>query len=169
MLRCGSGWGEWLRQWPQRPGRAAVRTKEKKSPPRPFQTRCGVFTPPPPSNAPPRNRRRPGSKNQRMRKYNTPTKSKRLTPRVSTITAWSQTVPLNPRTRPATQPQTPRSKCSSRAFSCEQAGVSSKRILPPCETIIATKPHADADATADPTATRQAMLEKGSNFTKNHE
>jgi hypothetical protein len=42
-------------------------------------------------------------------------------------------------------------------------------MVPARDTINATKPQASAAATADPTATRHAILEKGSSVTNSQE
>jgi hypothetical protein len=49
------------------------------------------------------------------------------------------------------------------------AGVVSKSRFPARDTIKATKPQANAAATADPNATRRAIFEKGSSVAKTQE
>ena len=78
------------------------------------------------------------------------------------MTAWLQTMPLKPKEQPATEPGTTQMALFQLAIDVLEIGRSlpkpgcsrAKRSAPP-------DPHANAPATAEASATRQAMFENG--------
>src|ERR1035437_2028159 len=95
--------------------------------------------------------------------------SKTPNAQTSAMTASCQIVRLKPSAIPATKPQTTRIICCAASFRLVNAGVVSKSRVPALDTINATKPQASAAATAEPTATRHAILENGSSVVKSQE